>query len=292
VRAAFDALKPAERIDPSTLKGRASFSKWVAIMGPHACWRPNAGHHSAGSAIDINSATNPYIVTRNGGVPGGEEGGETLVAMRDRALAVYDRAMQFMTPPVAVADVRCRQPNESTPSVWARFKAVSDALVIYLSFAVDYRPAAVSRVAFENADDVSDEELLATIPEGERRPLDRAIAQLEAYLGTQDFQASHPSWPYTAREQFLRILRDYEHVRIPMVIGSPAPTPAQTRNPARGFLNLRCEIVTALCDQGLRWGACDFRIRADGSSRNGAMMHFDLADDAGWPEIHSLLRFG
>jgi hypothetical protein len=55
---------------------------------------------------------------------------------------------------------------------------------------------------------------------------------------------------------------------------------------------LRSEIVTALCDQGLRWGACDFSLAPDGSSHNGAMMHFDLADDEGYQEIHSLLRFG
>lgn len=261
-------------------------------MGPHVCWRPNGGHHSAGSAIDINSAVNPYIVTRNGHVPGGEEGGESLVDVRNRALAVCDRAVQFMTPRVAVADVSGRQPNESTPSVWTRFKAVSDALVIYLSFAVNSQPMGVSRVAIENADEVSDKDLLATIPETERLSLDYALAQLEGYLSTQEFHASHPDWSNSSRAQYLRILRDYEQVRIPMVIGPPSPTPSLTRNPARGFLNLRSEIVTALCDQGLRWGACDFGISADGSSRNGAMMHFDLADDGGYPEIHSLLRFG
>ena len=256
------------------------------------CWRPNAAHHSAGSAIDINSATNPYIVTRNGHVPGGESGAESLVDMRNRALAVYDRAMQFITPPLAAADVSSRRPNESTQSVWARFKAVSDALAIYLSYAVNSAPSDVSRIAIENADDISDEELLATIPQAERRSLDDALAQLESYLNTDDFRASHAGWSNTPRAQYLRILRDYEHARIPMVIGSPSPTPLLTRNPARGFLNLRSEIVTALCDQGLRWGACDFGIRADGSSHNGAMMHFDMADDCGYPEIHSLLRFG
>jgi hypothetical protein len=292
VRAVFNALPPDQRFDPWTGRGNASFSQWSGVTGPHVCWRPNAGHHSAGAAIDVNAAANPYIVTRNGGVPGGEPGGESLVDMRLRALGVYDRAMQFMTPPVAVADVGGRRPDEPTQSVWTRFKAVSDALVSYLSFAVDSGPSEVRRAAFENADDVSDDELLAAIPEDERLPLDHALARLEALLGSRDFRASHPDWPKSSRAQYLRILRDYEHVRIPMVIGAPNPTPARTRNPARGFLNLRSEIVTALCDQGLRWGACDFGVRADGSSHNGAMMHFDLADDGGYPEINSLLRFG
>jgi hypothetical protein len=184
-------------------------------------WRPNAGHHSAGAAIDINAAANPYIVTRNGLVPGGESGGESFVEMRNRALAVYDRAMQFMTPPVAVADVSGRQPNESTQSVWRRFKAVSDALMSYLTLAVKSQPIEVSRVAIENADDVSDDEVLATIPEGERLTFDIALVHLEGFLSSQDFRASHPSWPNSARAQYLRILSDYEHVRIPMVIGCP-----------------------------------------------------------------------
>lgn len=292
VRAVFDALTPDQRIDAATGRGNASFSAWSAVTGPHVCWQPNAGHHSAGAAIDLDSTANLYIVTRYGNVPGGEPGGENLVEMRNRALAAYDRAMQFMTPPVALADVSPRRSNEPTQSVWRRFNAVSDALASYLSFAVDSEPRDVLRVAIENADELSDDEVLATIPEGERLAFDHALARLEALLVSREFRTGHPGWSTDPRAQYLRILRDYEHVRIPLVIGSPSSTPTRTRNPARGFLNLRCEIVTALCDQGLRWGACDFEIAADGSSQNGAMMHFDLADDGGYPEINSLLRFG
>ncbi len=292
VRAIFDALPPSERFDPATGRANASFVQWCAVAGPHVCWRPNGGRHSAGSAIDVNAAVNPYIVTRNGSVPGGEAGGEGFVDMRNRALAVYDRAMQFVPAPVAAADLCGRRPGESTESVWTRLRAASDALVIYLSYAIDSGPAEISRVALENADVVPDDDLLATIVEGERLPLDPALARLEALLDSREFQTSHPNWPSEPRDQYLRIVRDYELVRIPMVIGDPSPTPERTRNPARGFLNLRREIVAALCDQGLRWGACDFGVRADGSSHNGAMAHFDLEDDGGYPEVNSLLRFG
>ena len=292
LHATYDALAPDRRIDPWTGNGRASFVQWTGITGPHVCWRPNAGHHSAGSAIDIDAAANPHIVTRNGGVPGGERWAEGLVDMRNRALDVYDRAMRCMEPRIGTADVRARQPGESTPAVWSRFRAVSDALADYLCLAVDPRPRDVTRVALENADDLTDDALLAAIPEGERLPFDRAVAHIDAMLGDPAFKASHPDWPLDPPAQYLRVLRDYELVRIPMVVGRPSPTPSSTRNPARGFLRLRSEIVTALCDVGLRWGACDFEVRADGSSQNGAMMHFDLADDGGYPEIHSLLRFG
>lgn len=291
VRAIFNALKPAGRIDPSTGRGNASFSQWCAITGPHGCWRPHAGHHSAGSAIDINAGA-PWTVTCGGLGLAEEADGENLVAMRSRALAVYDRAVQFTAGPAAVADMSGRRPNESTPSVWTRFKAVSDALASYLSFAIDPDPIAVTRVAIANADDVSDDELLATIPETERLNLDRSLVQLEHLFDSREFQVGHPNWSTGARAQYLRILRDYEHVRIPMAIGGLSATPALTRNPARGFLNLRSEIVTSLCDQGLRWGACDIDAQLDGAPHDGATMHFDLADDDGYPEIHSLLRFG
>lgn len=266
IRAAFDALPLQER-------GDVSFADWAGAGRPHVCWRANAKQHSAGAAIDIDRIENPYIVTRRNGIPGGEPGGERLSEMRKRALAAYDRAVLFCDPSANEADVSPRRSGESTLAVWSRFKAVSDALERYLSIAVYPNAQAVFRVAIENTDELSDDELLAAIPEGERLPLNDALERTE-------------------RKDFFRALRDYEHARIPLVMGEPSATPERTLNPARGFLHLRPEVVTALCDQGLRWGACDFEIFSDGSSHNGAMMHFDLADSGGFPEVHSLLRFG
>jgi hypothetical protein len=268
IQAIYDSLSRDERIDPATGKADATFDQWCAVTGPHICWRLNAGHHSAGAAIDIDVVANPYIVTRNGTTPGGESASglstddrQRLVDARNRALAVYDRAMLFMSPPAEAADVRGRQPGETTLSVWTRFKTVSDALVGYLSFAINPQLTVVNRVAIENADDLSDVDLLARIPESERLAVDFAIAQLGAFLASQDFQESHPSWPNDAREQYLRMLRDYEQVRIPMEIGNPTATPLRTRNPARGFMDLRSEIVDALCEQGLRWGHATLECR-------------------------------
>jgi hypothetical protein len=273
IRASFDALPPERRIDPFTGEGNATFSHWTGVRSPIVAWIPNAAQHSAGAAVDIEPAANPYIVTRAGAIPGGEPGGEGLRDMRIRALAAYDRAMRFVGGDSAVADVSPRKPGESTLSVWSRFEAVSDALIRYFSVAVNPEQATIARVALENADNVSDEQLLATIGEDERIPLDQTLNTV-------------------SREQYVRILRDYEHARIPLVIGTPSAAPAKTRNPAHGFLNLRADIVTALCNEGLRWGACDFEIAPDGSSHNGKMSHFDLQDAGGFPEVHTLLRFG
>jgi hypothetical protein len=118
---------------------------------------------------------------------------------RNRALAVYDRAMQFMTPPADSADVSGRQPGETTLSVWTRFNAVSTALASYLSFAINLPPTTVDRTAVENADDLSDDELLGTIPESERLTLDFALSQLDEFLASEDFQSNHPNFPNDSR---------------------------------------------------------------------------------------------
>ena len=276
LRAIYDALSPERRIDALTGLPHASFSQWGGVSAPHVCWRAHAAQHSAGAAIDLNPAANPYIVTRTGGVFGGERGGELLVGMRSRAFGAYDRAMAFTG---GAADLSARRDGETTEAVWARFKAVSEALVAYLGLVVDPAPPAILRPALENADEVPDDVLLSTIGEDERIPEDAALPALERFT-------------VSPRELYLRILRDYEHARIPMTLDEPSATPARTRNPARGFLSLPCEVPSALCEQGLRWGACDFPLAPDGSSQNGAMMHFDLADSGGYPEIDSLLRFG
>jgi hypothetical protein len=73
------------------------------------------------------------------------------------------------------------------------------------------------------------------------------------------------------------MLRDYEHVRIPMVRGNPVARPANTRNPARGFLDMTEEFVVAMCDIGrLRWGIADL-----GEAESGDTHHFDLGHHGG-----------
>jgi hypothetical protein len=164
--------------------------------------------------------------------------------------------------------------------VYDRLRLASDALAAYFLFAFYGTPREVDRPPIVNPEEVSLEDLLDRIPEAERLPQDQARRELEEYMHSNFFQLSHPDWPYAPDEQYARILRDYELVRIPMVIGSPSTAPERTRNPARGFLDLRRELVVALTDSELgrlRWGGSDFGPDAlHGPAESGDLMHFDL----------------
>jgi hypothetical protein len=278
IRATYDALPEEDRVDPATGLGGASFRQWCAIKEPHRAWRPGRSHHSAGAAVDVNYTTNPYIATRSGDVYGGEAAGHQLTGVREAAVAVYDRAVEFTDGPGATADVAARRPGESTQSVWNRFSTVSAALAGYLSLAFHTERTTISRAPIpdvENADTAT----LDQIPSTELRAPDEALTLITDLTSSDFWLESHPDGAPDPWDLYYRILRDYELVRIPMVIGNPSFSPALTRNPARGFLDIRPEIVVALCDVGMRWGASDF----DSGRSNGDIQHFDLADNGGYP---------
>jgi hypothetical protein len=276
----YDAIDPnhPDRVHfggaPKTLH---DWSGVTSIRG----WRPgsNTSKHSSGSAVDINYDLQPYIATRtqvgDRTVYGGEAAGAHLQAERRAATEVYDRAVQFVFN-AGAADVSARRPGETTSAVYQRFRQTDMALSYYLRHAFLEDPTAVTRPPIQNIEAASEADLLATIPLTERRAEAEAISMLEHYMD-EDFRRAHPNWTLSPRETYFRMLRDYEHVRIPMVRGKPEARPANTRNPTRGFLHLRREVVEALVDVGrLRWGAADL-----GETESGDVHHFDLGNHGG-----------
>ena len=295
----YDALPAPTR--PATL---ADYAGLTSIRG----WRANSGtsFHASGSAVDVNYRNQPYIATRSEvgatTVFGGERAGPA--GMRRPAVEVYDRAMRFtnrinytqffnslsavipffMPPPphaianIPTADVNIRRTGETTSNAFARFKATSDALATYLSFAFLTNYDEVLRQPIVNIETATEAQLLAAIPLTERKDEASAIADITTVMGDPVWQASHPGFTQTPREIYIRMLRDYEHVRIPMVRGNPTPRPADTRNPALGFLHMPEHFVVAMHDVGnLRWGAADL-----GAAESGDVHHFDLNTHAGF----------
>ena len=255
--------------------------------------------------------------TFSGSTPvyGGELLGSNLTAQRQAAVEVFDRAVEFVfgagpstdvsarreatgsagrpsiRRPAVPADVSSRReatgsaPGETTNAVYQRFRRVSDALGIYLSLAFHSTSSIVSRRPIANIEDATEAQLLAAIPTSERKEQSVAVEDIRQYIlghpasRNPSDTTDHWNWEdsFSAEEYYFRMLRDYEHVRIPMERGNPAPRPGQTRNPARGFLDMTEEFVYAMTEVGgLRWGIADLDIHESGDTH-----HFDLGDHGG-----------
>ena len=287
----YDALGPDHPDRVHYGGGAKSLREWSGITSVRS-WRPDSkglsatSKHASGSAVDVNYGLQPYIATRSTvgekTVYGGEAAGAHLQAQRKAATDVYDRAVAFEYGAGKTADVSSRKPGESTSAAFTRFSTVDRALSSYLRHAFLEEPTAVRRPPIPDVETASEDDLLTAIPTTERRPEAQAIGDLEALMGNtftagQEFQKSHPGWPYSPREQYFRMLRDYELVRVPMQRGDPSASPKDTRNPTRGFLHMRREFVEAMVDVGkLRWGLVDL-----GEHSSGDVHHFDLGHHGG-----------
>ncbi|MCI5222378.1 MAG: DUF4157 domain-containing protein [Candidatus Electrothrix sp. AR4] len=292
----YNAIPPTAQDRPVTLRDYAGLED---ISG----WRPgsSSSKHASGSAVDVNYHNQPYIatrtITRTGtrtttvyGGEGGNSASRQLRELRKPAVEVYDRARRFMNwvnnPPVA--DVGASRSGETSTAIYRRFRAVSDELTAYLSLAFHTNYDVVRRQPVANIESISEANLLAAIPTTERIDENIAVPKIRLFLLAQrrdeDAQTvGGPSHPprvsmAEARDQYIRMLRDYEHVRIPMERGKQSISPANTRNPALGFLHMNEHFVTAMIDVGhLRWGASGF-----GGPASGDMHHFDLDGHAGY----------
>ena len=284
---------------------------WAKINSMNG-WRqrstPSRSKHCSGSAVDVNYRNQPYIVTRsivNGReVLGGERAGRRLTSQRQATVDVFDRAKEFVfgqiniIVPIVIpftlifipislpnrADVSERRTGESTSDVFNRFKETSNALGTYLGLAFNTAPDTVSRQPINNIETASEADLLRGILTTERKTEATGIADIQAYIRAHLTTAGiGPTFHFStsdvgrARDFYFRMLRDYEHVRIPMVRGNPVARPGNTRNPARGFLDMSREFVVAMADIGrLRWGIADL-----GSAESGDTHHFDLGNHGG-----------
>ena len=284
---------------------------WAGIYSMRG-WRPRSSpsrsKHCSGSAVDVNYDNQPYIVTRSQvrgrEVLGGERAGRRLTAQRQATVDVFDRAKKFVfgqiniTIPIILpfviisvsftlrnrADVSKRRTGESTADVFDRFKLTSNALGTYLGLAFHTAPNVVRRRPIRNIERASERALLRAIPTTERKTEAIGIAAIQSYIRAHLTTAgSGPDFHFSigdigrARDLYFRMLRDYEHVRIPMVRGTPVARPGNTCNPARGFLDMSRQFVVAMADVGrLRWGIADL-----GAAESGDTHHFDLGNHGG-----------
>jgi hypothetical protein len=153
------------------------------------------------------------------------------------------------------------------PAVGDEFNTETEAMIRRIDLQIELlrqREAAMALWAAAQEDRSPDD--MRPWQLGERFAKDDALPGIRSALATKT------RWTITDPELlYYTVLRDYERVRVPMVFGHPSARPGATRNPAAGFLDLRKEMVVAMCDVArLRWGACDF------GDTSGDIMHFDL----------------
>jgi hypothetical protein len=275
----LEAVEESLRADWEAEGTQQSLATWAGVTTATGT-RANQGLHGSGSAVDLSYTTAPYIVTRTGSTLGGEAASAGMMDMRRRAAEAYDHAMAFGDWGAARADVSIRV-NDTIEATYDRFATVSEALGYYFAGVIDTGPARVDRRPIPGAHELPDADpgFAAIGPEELAQPADDAITMIEKLFAEPSWQETHAGWPLTPEQQYWQTLRDYEAVRIPMVFGNPADV-VSTRNPARGFLPFRRELVCTLIHVGdsilgseraMRWGASDF-----GAKESGDVMHFDL----------------
>lgn len=296
MRTQLNAVAAQLRTRYNTVNGRAPANdrevrEWAGVQTMQG-WRSDSASstskHCSGSAVDVNYSSQPYIVTRtttgSTTVYGGERAGAGLTAQRQATVEVFDRAMEFVYGGRS-ADVSARRGGETTTSVYRRFRNVSDALAIYLGLAFHTNYREVRRRPIANIETATERQLLDGIPETERKDEATGTRDIREYILNHAWDANAPddtyhwNWEdsFLARDYYFRMLRDYEHVRIPFVIGNPEARPPHTRSPARGFLHMTEEFVVAMCDIGnLHWGISDL-----GTAESGDTHHFDLGNHGG-----------
>ena len=207
------------------------------------------GYHAWGLAIDIDSAANPYVINESG-----EAELDKLVApVYDRIAKALLHRDSVLTRPASRAE-----PTKLQGASYDAIAAENDAMVAYFSVLPApeaprgqprlQTPRAMSSVRFAQED-------------LDKLDRDRVQADYDLLLGRKAVDADGKA---TVIDD---AWRKQSHVTgdFPFAGGGPG----LARDPARGFLAIRKEVVEALRGAGFRWGAVDFY------SECGDVMHFD-----------------
>lgn len=259
-------------------------------------FRPGqASLHGQGMALDIDAATNPYII---------HERHETKI---DEELAmVYERIAQFMLGRSSIIPLLGGE---------RQTKEARHAYVARLYDALSHESVAMQRYFALMEDGKHLQEYVHTIPGAQRSRLPTTFLSVLSAYDLQSIQTPSVSAPLSDAlidQLRLQMMSDWitltgnvgppllsldhavaslhsknAYLRYPPILPPKPDDPATEkadrpfdpkggtypgRSPLKGFLTLRKDLVLALIDAGLRWGALDF------GRTSGDIMHFDSQD--------------
>jgi len=105
------------------------------------------------------------------------------------------------------------------------------------------------------------------------RLLGGSKAQLKSFAGQTIADASRAPQPIKVDGKDVDLARPFRGGTVAGATSGGAPDPAANRRPELGFVSLPREVVVALTQEGLVWGAIDF------GGESGDVMHFDCRRD-------------
>jgi hypothetical protein len=284
----------------------SGFKTWCNVAEEHIGWDFRNGEHARGSALDINAAYQPYIATYTGNVYGGEqyrdqdprldlphtdarlsserepdEPATAAKGIRPLAIDAYKRAWALRFPPGTPLDISVfhgTNRSETIEQTYDRFLQLHSTLVAYFDLAYARPSPSVLHLLPNQSGQ------LRVYGSGVRPDLDSYLGRVELYR-TYLFK-NLPTGSAELARLFDDIQHDYAALRLVMVTGSLSPVNSagfngsslalpRSRNPSRGFLRMRKQIVVILRKYLARWGAIDF-----GAAASGDVMHFDRGKGA------------
>lgn len=252
-----DFLPKLQQAEQRANSGSGGATSWdVTSIGGHD---PRDGWHGWGLAIDMNYAACPYIMH--------EEGEGDL----DRELApVYHRISQLMTRRESAIPreiTRGARSVQRTRDLYDRLHDEDVAMREYFQFLTVSREAVERSLrAMASADPPHDwRSIFGTdgSPTADQF-LDQVMRDYVALTGRSGPPVSGRTYPQPSR-----IARTNTRRRPGQPVDRPFQGDPNARDPRRGFLNVERQIVLALSEVGLRWGAIDF------GGQSGDVMHFD-----------------
>ncbi|MEZ5426045.1 MAG: N-acetylmuramoyl-L-alanine amidase [Pyrinomonadaceae bacterium] len=224
-------------------------SEW-GISDIGGCQTRRRGWHPWGLAVDIDYIRNPYVM---------HESGET--AMDALVAPVYQRIARFMlkrdsvVPKGITERVKGETKKARVSRLYDSLREESEAMKTYFKAMQD--PKALQDEL--NRHDLFDGSFWEKVwGVKDQTP---SLDQLQEIMMRDYVALSGQTGPAIAG-------KTYPDPKI-VFKGLSGDAPFVKRKPEKGFLALRKEVVTALTDAGLRWGAIDF------GDPSGDVMHFD-----------------
>lgn len=224
-------------------------SEW-GLSNIGGCQPRRRGWHPWGLAVDIDYIRNPYVM---------HESGET--AMDALVAPVYQRIARFMlkrdsvVPKGITESVKGESKKDRVSRLYDRLREESDAMKQYFKAMQD--PALLQKEL--NKHDLFDTTFFAKVwGVTDQTP---SLDWIQEIMMRDYVVLSGQTGPAIAGKTYPDPKTIFK--------GISGDAPFVSRKPENGFLAIRKEIVTALTNAGLRWGAIDF------GGASGDVMHFD-----------------